>query len=420
MRCGFRAAIWGSMVVSFLPGMATRGATLSRVSPQSVSKARAGDILFVGDRLLSPEQPMSFISCPEKTLFTLAGGSEATCRASGTSLTAGRIADRKSVALCFLPEMVRVSAASRQQYGVGLVRAGTDQLAARLQSMPEAQRNAFLAEWSTVEAALLQDPRNISIRNQADAILAKYGIPAEAFDRAPALPPSAALRLWREMGPLLAADRVDAAKREIVRSPATSASLYSELLFDAVDSRLGPSAPVSPLADKVRALLAQSNQRTAQLEAQFRRWELDRKRTFSGSPVADLVGRYIDIFSNRQPAAEQYQEILDAALPLGVELAAAGAWSNLSASAVQGGKPDEALPSLQLAEMVWRSWKHVGGMMIADYLAGRIDAASGKLEAAMGAYGRAADAAAGVPEMRQFRLDVLTQLASVQRSLGIK
>jgi hypothetical protein len=33
---------------------------------------------------------------------------------------------------------------------------------------------------------------------------------------------------------------------------------------------------------------------------------------------------------------------------------------------------------------------------------------------------RAADAAAGVPEMRQFRLDVLTQVASVQRSLGIK
>src|SRR5579859_3505877 len=133
----------------------TRGATLSRAPSRSASTAKAGDILFAGDRLQSSQEPLSFIYCPEKSLLTLAGGSETTLRANALLLSTGSITDRKPVASCFLPQMVRVSLASQQSYGVGIVRAESEQLAARLQAMPEAQRNAFLAEWKLVQAALL-------------------------------------------------------------------------------------------------------------------------------------------------------------------------------------------------------------------------------------------------------------------------
>jgi tetratricopeptide (TPR) repeat protein len=134
--------------------------------------------------------------------------------------------------------------------------------------------------------------------------------------------------------------------------------------------------------------------------------------------MAELVNSYIEAFSSRQASASQYQAILEAAVPLGLELAAAGAWSNLAAIAVQEGRPDEALPLLKLAETVWRSWGDAAGLMVADYWTGRIDVASGKLEAALRAYQRAASASAGVPEMSRFHQDAVTEVAGVQRSLG--
>ena len=68
--------------------------------------------------------------------------------------------------------------------------------------------------------------------------------------------------------------------------------------------------------------------------------------------------------------------------------------------------------------MVWRSWGDAVGLMVADYWTGRIDVASGKLEAALRAYKRAAAASAGVPEMSRLHQETVTAVASVQRSLG--
>ena len=98
------------------------GATVSRMPSQSAHAAKAGDVLFAGDRLRGPAEAISFVYCPEKTLVTLAAGSEATLAASGMVLSAGRITDRKTVPSCFLPQMVRVAVASQQDFGVGVVR----------------------------------------------------------------------------------------------------------------------------------------------------------------------------------------------------------------------------------------------------------------------------------------------------------
>ena len=187
--------------------------------------------------------------------------------------------------------------------------------------MPEAQRNLFQAEWKPVQAALLLDPRNRSANGRADEILSKYRIPAAALAQVPALPPSPALQLWRKLVPMVSgnmvsgnmvsANNLDAARRELTKSREASGGLYRELLFDAVDSRLGPSAPMSPLAGTVRALLAESDGASAALETQFHKWERNRKNVFGGgSPMAELVSRYIEAFPAARPPPRSIRHFL--------------------------------------------------------------------------------------------------------------
>lgn len=92
-----------------------------RASPPPVA-AHAGDILFAGDRLLAGKQPVSYLFCPARSFETLEANGEALFQSAEIKIQKGKIASRKEVSVCTLPQTVALSVASRQQVGALVMR----------------------------------------------------------------------------------------------------------------------------------------------------------------------------------------------------------------------------------------------------------------------------------------------------------
>ena len=156
------------------------GSKLLRAGTETPIAAKAGDIVFTGDAIRTDAAPASFLYCPEKTSATLSAASEALFEAKQLKVKTGKVADRKPVASCFLPQVVRVAVASQQHYGVSLTRdlkkpeapppAPLDKIAPELRT-----------ELQALDAQLAANPAEPATLLARAAIFEKANLPANAL-----------------------------------------------------------------------------------------------------------------------------------------------------------------------------------------------------------------------------------------------
>ena len=102
--------------------LSSQSAKLLRADTLVPFAAKTGDILFQGDSLMAGGGSVSFLYCPEKSSQTLSPDGAVLLGPKGLRVKSGSVTGKTSVSTCWLPKMVRVAAASQQQYGVSLTR----------------------------------------------------------------------------------------------------------------------------------------------------------------------------------------------------------------------------------------------------------------------------------------------------------
>jgi hypothetical protein len=98
------------------------GATLVRAGSQTPLAAKSGEVLFSGDVLRTESGPATFLFCPAKMSHTLAASGEIVLERDQIKKKSGTFSASQPVGACRLPTVIRVAAASRQHYGVTMVR----------------------------------------------------------------------------------------------------------------------------------------------------------------------------------------------------------------------------------------------------------------------------------------------------------
>ncbi|HET8550393.1 MAG TPA: tetratricopeptide repeat protein [Bryobacteraceae bacterium] len=142
--------------------------------------AKAGDLLFAGDGFRSSTSPATLLYCPGKIIQTLDPAVEVRLEQKQVKVVSGKLGDQKPAGSCFLPQTVRIAAASQQHYGVSMTRGLTkpelpppipiDKLAP-----------AVVAELSAIQNALAANPADTSALVARAAIFEKHDLLANAL-----------------------------------------------------------------------------------------------------------------------------------------------------------------------------------------------------------------------------------------------
>lgn len=247
---------------------------------------------------------------------------------------------------------------------------------------------------------------------------------------------SPALRLWREVEPVIAQDE-GKARAALARDPATARALYRELLFDAVDARLYDGCPLSPNAERVRVLLAPLDAESAALEAKFAQWTPNNEHKPGGGFTADgtdfeqLLYLYIaaaqqnvDRTNEAHPAhpvtsRALTERALALADKLNVELVSAACANNLASIARNERRRDDMPPFIEGATAIWERWRHPAGRAGIAFLRAEHAALAENWKEAATSYRRAAELAVPLlPNFRSFRIAALNGLAWSLRNAG--
>jgi tetratricopeptide (TPR) repeat protein len=159
--------------------LSTAGAKLLRANTETPLAARTGDVLFAGDSLRAESSPVNFLFCPAKSSESLAPNTEVILETAKLKVKAGKIADTKPVASCFLPQLVRVAVASQQHYGVSMTRglAKPDGTPVERNQLPP----DVIAELVPVERDISADPLNPSNLIAEATIFEKHKLEANAL-----------------------------------------------------------------------------------------------------------------------------------------------------------------------------------------------------------------------------------------------
>jgi tetratricopeptide (TPR) repeat protein len=168
--------------------MTPGGGKLLRAGNELPLTAKAGDILFAGDSLRSESEALSFLFCPEKSLQSLPPKTEVVLAPAQVRVKAGRLGSKNPVGACLLPQVVRVSVASQQHYGVTMTRTlrpaqpPEATLASRLQALPPDQRQALLQELEPLDKTLAAQAGDPAARMARAALLENYKLTADALE----------------------------------------------------------------------------------------------------------------------------------------------------------------------------------------------------------------------------------------------
>jgi len=153
------------------------GAKVVRAGTETPIAAHSGDTLFAGDELRADTGPASFIYCPTPTSQTLDQGGDVLVDTKQLKVKTGKISDSKPRNNCALPQLVRLTVASQQHYGVSMTR-GLDQPdALPLSALPPDVR----AQIEPLEAALRADPKDTASLVSEAAIYDKNNLEANAL-----------------------------------------------------------------------------------------------------------------------------------------------------------------------------------------------------------------------------------------------
>ncbi len=160
------------------------GASIVRAASQLPLTAYPGDILFAGDVLLTESGTATFLYCPEKVSLSLASGGDVLFEANRWRVRQGSLTAKQPAAYCTLPPVEKAPSASRRHDRDVLTRAlqpaSPEGFPARLQALPEAQRNALQAELAPVDQALSRNADDGAARLARATLLSRYGLSADA------------------------------------------------------------------------------------------------------------------------------------------------------------------------------------------------------------------------------------------------
>ena len=106
--------------------LAANGATLTRSGTQTPLTAKSGELIFAGDLLRAESGSVSFLYCPGKVSHTLNAPGELIFERDQIKKKSGSFVSTQPTSACRLPTVIRVAAASRQHYGVTMVRSLSD------------------------------------------------------------------------------------------------------------------------------------------------------------------------------------------------------------------------------------------------------------------------------------------------------
>jgi len=166
----------------------TVGPTTKVIRPGSGSaaSARVGDLLFAGDRLRTTTDPASFLFCPSRWEQTLHSQSEVLLLSDQVKIESGKMSSQKQVAVCFLPQAVRLARASQQHFGGLVMRevVPTVQLLSPLGGAVLEARPKFV--WESVERA---DSYRIEVSDPGRRILWSTRLPGTAAQYPASAPP---------------------------------------------------------------------------------------------------------------------------------------------------------------------------------------------------------------------------------------
>ncbi len=245
-----------------------------------------------------------------------------------------------------------------------------------------------------------------------------------------------ALTLWREVESLAAPKNESALIAALTRNRLAARSLYNELLFDAVDSRLYNNPPISPDADHIRTLLARIDAEAAVLETKLAEWSKERKAGVGFVKTTDGLEQLLYLYIAAEPKNGEKQETLEGVQPLtprqltesalkiaeatGNELAAASIYGNLASYAHRDKRLPDAAPLIERAAAIWQRWQHPAGLLASEFLRAEDYALAENWRDAAQAYRRAYELTKTRPALRCYRLMVLPQLATSLRNAGDK
>ena len=154
------------------------GAKIVRAGANRAVPARAGDILFPGDSLQTDRADAGFLYCPAKTSQKLAPAGEVVFEATQLKVKAGSLTDQKPVSTCFLPHVLRITAASQQHYGTLMARGdGRQAKPVEREKLPP----AVIAELAPMDEALAANPNDISALLSRAVVFERNKLPANAL-----------------------------------------------------------------------------------------------------------------------------------------------------------------------------------------------------------------------------------------------
>lgn len=247
---------------------------------------------------------------------------------------------------------------------------------------------------------------------------------------------STPLALWREVEPLAAPKNESALIAALTRNRHAARSLYNELLFDAVDSRLYNNPPISPDADHIRTLLARIDAEAAVLETKLAEWSKEHKAGVGFVKTTDGLEQLLYLYIAAEPKNGEKQETREGVQPLtprqltesalkiaeatGNELAAASIYGNLASYAHRDKRLPDAAPLIERAAAIWQRWQHPAGLLASEFLRAEDYALAEYWRDAAQAYRRAYELTKTRPALRRYRLMVLPQLATSLRNAGDK
>lgn len=159
--------------------LSATGGKVLRANTETPLAARAGDILFSGDGLQAIGAPASFLYCPNKASQTLDAGGDVLLNVSALKVKTGKLEPPKPVGACFLPQVVRVSVASQQHYGVSMTRglAQPEGTVLAVSALPAAVQTAI----APFEQALKANPNDVPSMVQEAAIFDQNKLEANAL-----------------------------------------------------------------------------------------------------------------------------------------------------------------------------------------------------------------------------------------------
>ncbi len=161
---------------------------LRRSDAESSLTAKPGDVLYAGDSILSQTSAVEFLFCPDKSWQGLEPNGEALVEAKQLRIKSGRLAGKKIVDFCLLPDVERLPVASQQHYGGSMTRAleppEIEPAAFRsgIEALPEDQRRALRLDLNGIEKVLAADPKNQAARVARAALLDKYRLGPDALE----------------------------------------------------------------------------------------------------------------------------------------------------------------------------------------------------------------------------------------------